>query len=515
MKAMNRSLVCGLAVVLLLWAHDASADQEWTNLSLSGEPIKHSEKAYGDLEAEFEFSRIAGHSFVGLVVRAQDARRYYVVEFPFCGQQIREGHFWAAITRMDETGYAKVLMLERVPGVPGEAGLWHQARVVVKGDEIRLWVNGRPLPPVRDAAYPAVGRVGMVQWNDCGFRNLRIRGTETLAPAWDEAAKPVQNWFRPTPSLDGCPYPKRAPNGDLLMSINKSVMRSTDQGRTWKEVWRTETDRPSGVGALAKTADGRMILVRQSSVANPCLIEVTDSTDNGQSWSPFVNAGELKFAEAVNYVSTYGQVLELRDGALAWFGFATVESPTFVEGGHRYRPAQIPGRMCFCIRSEDGGRTWSAPVNIDGPNPRPDQWMSFKDQVSEVTAMETLEGEIVVFNRPGTAWAMWETRSKDGGKTWTPMSTGPFLSYASAAVPRATASGALVVGGRFPALAIYVSRDNGMTWETYQADTETWAMGNMYEVAPDVVLYLYGSQGGGALRAQLIQITPDGIKPIR
>jgi hypothetical protein len=87
------------------------------------------------------------------------------------------------------------------------------------------------------------------------------------------------------------------------------------------------------------------------------------------------------------------------------------------------------------------------------------------------------------------------------------------LSYACAAPPRATASGALVVGGRFPGLAIYVSRDNGMTWDTYQIDTELWAMGGMYEVEPDVVLWIYGS--GGRLRGQLIRITPDGVEPVR
>lgn len=169
--------------------------------------------------------------------------------------------------------------------------------------------------------------------------------------------------------------------------------------------------------------------------------------------------------------------------------------------------------MSFCLRSDDGGRTWSNPVNIDGPNPQPKFWMSYKDGPSEVTALETLDGEIVAFVRPGVAWAMWETRSKDGGRTWTPLSSGPFLSYACAAPPRATASGTLVVGGRFPALAIRVSRDSGMTWETYQIDTEIWAMGGMYEVEPDVVLWVYGS-GNDQLRAQRIRITPRGVEPV-
>ena len=38
-----------------------------------------------------------------------------------------------------------------------------------------------------------------------------------------------------------------------------------------------------------------------------------------------------------------------------------------------------------------------------------------------------------------------------------------------------------------------------------------WAMGGMYEVAPDVVLWVYGS--GDRLRGQFIRITPTGVEP--
>jgi hypothetical protein len=44
---MNRARVCGFAVVLLS-AYGARADESWTSLSLSGDAIKHSEKACGD-----------------------------------------------------------------------------------------------------------------------------------------------------------------------------------------------------------------------------------------------------------------------------------------------------------------------------------------------------------------------------------------------------------------------------------------------------------------------------------
>lgn len=490
------------------------------------------ERAYADLEAEFEFRRDGSQGGVGLIVRAQDARRYHGVEFPFCSQQIREGHFWAAITRMDETGYAKVLMCERVPGVPAEAGLWQKARVTARGDEIRLWVNGRPLPPVQDRACPPAGFVGLMSWDACSVRNLRVSGTESAARVWDAAVQPVRPWFHPWPTADkqqGTPGLTRASNGDLLLVVNTTLLRSGDLGRTWQEIWnaangRADTSKPGfpgttgfdNIGTLAATPDGQVILVRLS-VRRPFVIEVARSSDCGRTWSKYGQVGELKLGEHVNQAYLYGSILELKDGGLLAFGHCVPDNPGGVEvilhQGIRYRPAPVPGQICFCLRSDDGGRTWSDPVNLDGANPRPDLWMSYNDQASEVNAIETLDGEIVAFNRPGVSWAMWETRSRDGGRTWSPFASGPFLSYACAAPPRATASGSLVVGGRFPALAVRVSRDNGMTWETYRIDTEPWAMGGMFEVAPDVVLWVYAS-GARQLRAQHIRITPTGLEPL-
>lgn len=557
---MKSSRTRGLVVVFLLSVVAVHAEQQWTRLSMFGDAIgqwrfvggdwkqnaegvinspgkfeQHHlaflpETAYGNVEAEFEFRRDSNHGGVGLVVRAQDAQRYYVVEFPFCGQQAREGHFWSAITRVDASGWGKVLLEERVAGVPAEAGLWQQARVALQGTEFRVWVNGRPLTVVSDATYPKTGRLGLVNWGPTSIRNLRVRGTKAKAAAWDERRQPIRPWYNPYPTADrkqGTPGLTRAPNGDLLMVVNSSLVRSTDQGRTWQSAWEgrgaaappvfdkpgSEPEALMGIGTLAKTSDGQVILVRVRN-RRPFRIEVARSDDSGKTWSRFEAAGEVKLPEVIKEAYMYGQILELRDKGLLFFG--STYHPNYelvLLEGRRYRQAPVPGMMSFCLRSDDGGRTWSNPVNIDGPNPQPKFWMSYKDGPSEVTALETLDGEIVAFVRPGVAWAMWETRSKDGGRTWTPLSSGPFLSYACAAPPRATASGTLVVGGRFPALAIRVSRDSGMTWETYQIDTEIWAMGGMYEVEPDVVLWVYGS-GNDQLRAQRIRITPRGVEPV-
>ena len=492
------------------------SDERWD--TLTQQLAVCTDAAWGDAEATFEFRRNHGTCGLGMAVRARDAQHYYAVEFPYCGQQIREGHFWAVITRVDRTGWGTVLMQQRVPGVPGEAGIWHQARIVLRGNTIQLFVNGRPLPPVEDDTYPATGFVGLINWGECSIRDLRVTGTQSPAPPWDDAVKPVRPWFNPYPNDDdddhqGTDGPARAPNGDMLMIINQTLVRSTDQGRTWQKLCDVETDHPLGPGTLAATSDGRVIRVRVNNL-KPFIIEVADSSDNGQTWSPFQQVGEMKLHDVINEAYMYGSVVELRDGGLLYFGYTYPPNwELVVEDGVRYRQGPMPGLMNFCIRSGDNGRTWADPVNIDGPNPVPKLWMGFKDQPSEISAVETQDGEVIAFVRPGTAWAIWETHSSDGGRTWTPMATGPFLSYACAAPPRATASGALVVGGRFPALAIHVSRDNGMTWQTYQIDTEGRAMGGMVEAAPDVVLWAYGS-GDPQLRAQLIHITPTTVEPL-
>ncbi|MBM3804001.1 MAG: DUF1080 domain-containing protein [Acidimicrobiia bacterium] len=247
---MKSSRTRGLVVVFLLSVVAVHAEQQWTRLSMFGDAIgqwrfvggdwkqnaegvinspgkfeQHHlaflpETAYANVEAEFEFRRDSNHGGVGLVVRAQDAQRYYVVEFPFCGQQAREGHFWSAITRVDASGWGKVLLEERVAGVPAEAGLWQQARVALQGTEFRVWVNGRPLTVVSDATYPKTGRLGLVNWGPTSIRNLRVRGTKAKAAAWDERRQPIRPWYNPYPTADrkqGTPGLTRAPNGDLLM----------------------------------------------------------------------------------------------------------------------------------------------------------------------------------------------------------------------------------------------------------------------------------------------------------
>ena len=71
-----------------------------------------------------------------------------------------------------------------------EEAVWHQVRVRVEGDEIRLSVDGRAFEPVRDATFTGPGRVGLMEFRGAHFRNLAVRGVPEEAPRWKADIKP-------------------------------------------------------------------------------------------------------------------------------------------------------------------------------------------------------------------------------------------------------------------------------------------------------------------------------------
>ena len=46
-------------------------------------------------------------------------------------------------------------------------------------------------------------------------------------------------------------------------------------------------------------------------------------------------------------------------------------------------------------------------------------------------------------------------------------------------------------------------------------DGSLWVMGQMVEIAPDVVLYVYYDSHETLMRAQFIHVTPSGLIPVK
>jgi hypothetical protein len=297
------------------------------------------------------------------------------------------------------------------------------------------------------------------------------------------------------------------------------LIRSTDNGRSWSQQELLPKNLRGGV--LHCTRDGRLVMhfVRSE---RPFEILLSTSEDNGRAWTEPKSIGRLEFAENLgvdNVHPWYGGILELRDGTLLRFGFTRSKRGRASDwkevGGHRYWGPLTEGEIGFCISSTDGGLTWSKPSNLDGANPRPKYWTIPKES-SETSAAQTRQGKILALIRSYSSPWMWETWSEDGGISWTPETRGPFAMYACTDSMVATASGVLIIGGRHPGMALQASYDDGITWQCYRIDTSFWANGTMYEVEPDLVLFVYGGKySHPRQRAQLIRVTEDGLEPVQ
>jgi hypothetical protein len=252
------------------------------------------------------------------------------------------------------------------------------------------------------------------------------------------------------------------------------------------------------------------------SVDPPFAINRFVSTDHGQTWSEPTQVGEVKFPGEFPWQKFYaGCLLETRNGTLCLFAYTDMEETLRNLNGRMYRDLPVPWSSGYCLRSTDGGNSWSDPVDIDGGPRDESKWMIAKEG-SETSAGQTRDGKIIALVRPWSSPVMWETWSPDDGATWQPLARGPFPMYACNNSMLATQSGALVIGGRFPGMGIQASFDDGMTWKGYSIDSAIWANGAMFEIEPNVVLFIYGGKDGlTELRAQIFRVTADNLEPVR
>ncbi|MCE7987072.1 MAG: exo-alpha-sialidase [Caldilinea sp. CFX5] len=266
------------------------------------------------------------------------------------------------------------------------------------------------------------------------------------------------------------------PQGRLIC-LSKSgagyvTAESADRGRTWSALTplalAPTPPNLSGIHlgpqAFVNLADGAMLLLGYGSRpdlnkegltiytwgSHHCQAFVCRSTDDGHTWSPWVNL----------------------DNA----GIDTYSDPA--------HPERLLGRPI------EG--------NLD---------------LTEVCATQVRDGRILALIRPIYSPWMWESWSEDGGLTWTPCVRGPFPGYATPNLLR-TQAGALLVAHRLPTMTINRSGDEGATWdEGTQIDSAIWVMGAMVEVAPAVVLYVYWDSFESLMRAQYLRVTPTGLEP--
>ncbi len=489
--------------------------------------------AYRDLTAEFDFRITTNHADAGFILRAQDPAHFYLVHFPNGGQQYRAQHFWAALSVSDGSGHLRFLKLALVRRVPSNLGLWKKARIEVAGDEFRLFVNGYEAFTVRDRTIPAAGRMGVAGFTQFEIRNLRVEGDALPEQGWNENVRLPKPWFVPAPVAElgwqHRPSLTMTRRGTLLMLMNTTkrktmvdprepgnatvLLRSTDQGRTWTppEV------RPELTGCeLLTLKDGSLIAIKTGTPPHETRLPVAneiwrmESRDDGHTWSqPEKARWDGPFPRDPKTLGG-NYTVQLRDGTIVLF---LLGSHSSTQKGMNILTWSSFHTSAFSTRSTDGGRSWSAPVNLDANPAWPPGSPAYEGNLdlTEAVGAETGDGRILALTRPIYSPWMWESWSEDGGKTWGPAMRGPFPGYAPLPMLR-TAGGAILIATRFPGITLRASYDDGRTWdEGLYVDSSIWAMGDMVEVEPNLVFLAYMDSFEGPVRAQFLRVGPRGL----
>ena len=475
--------------------------------------------AYGDVVVECDFQAgyaATGAGDAGIVLRAQDARHHYWVHTPWVGQTTRAKHFWLAISKLDASGWARNLALQVVPGVPAETHRWYRLRVEAQGPHIRTWVDGVPGPAVTDDTYH-IGCVGMAGYGEFRCRGLRVAAARVALPLDWSPDPPQIDWFALLPDFRGVtdrqkPHNlRRLPDGTLVLTFDDREVhytsRSHDGGTTWDEPLVLPADR---VGALHVTREGRLWACNFVEG----VFRRSESTDAGRTWGaveeyPLTEPWPENPRLGPNF---YGQgIYEAPDGTLVVFLHGALaeshEHDLFTWGSYK---AQV-----YSIRSTDGGKTWSAPVNVDGVRKQGRQRGVLPGclDLIEPVASFTADGRLLAYCRPIYSPTMWQATSTDAAQTWDAVAIGPFPGYSAGMI--CTSSGALLVAHRFPNTTIHTSLDGGCSWDAGTGvDWPVWASGKFVEVAPDVVLFVYRDDHIRHMRGQFIRITEHGLEPL-
>ena len=501
-------------------------------------------KAFSDVTVEFDYKAgylEGGTGTAGLILRAPDGGRGYMVQFSWNGQTMRAKNFWAGLAELSGDGYLRHLKFNLVDGVPPETDRWYSVKVVASGPRIRVWVDGFEALDCNDNKYTS-GFIGLAGYGQFWFRNIRYSGTEANIPTWDGKANIRRlATVLPLPSNpinQGCV----APNGDIIIATGKELLRSTDKARTWtKEQLPTHLMDISGMGnTIHTTADGRLIAV--GNVGGYITLKqgphhafyMSESADSGKTWSetklcPLKDDHAWPTNLALNpnvrgqaYLGPWGPLVETADGTLLRFFLG---GPGHMPGYDNILAWGSAHAVARVFRSTDQGQSWSGPIEIDRPaayrQPRGSVQGSLDFTETNAVAMGNT---VMSVTRPIYGPGMWQSWSHDAGATWDAAARTSFPGYA-ASMTR-TQNGTIVVAHRFPGYSINISRDDGRNWDQGTIiDWQPWGQGALLEVEPNVLLVTYMNIDHGdwhnlvktdqsPLLAQRFRITDDRIIPL-
>ena len=537
------------------------------NLSESSMAIR-TDLCLADETIECDFILHSPEGQFGLVFGAQDRGHYYWAYLPRWGQNWRARAVYAAIARVDGTGHARNVALMLMPGVPAHWNARLSMKVVRRGDQIQMYMNGVKGPFAIDDTYGA-GWAGVSGHTDYRVTNLQLTGTADESRSWPAAGERRQMWFQPDTDTG---YGKvrqtftllKLHNGDLLAGICSQdaafftwegdkhaqvrLYLSRDAGRSWQRhgdalpapatvappAQQVPYNMPWGIrwfepkpGVIRAFCHGPAVkgaIERLKDIEKPeDILSYRDSDDQGLTWTapqPAALVGnwskEIYRTGCHNHVYGFTQ---LRDGTLLTLFLHHYSNDykrirKLGEGTWGTNIAQP-----YVSRSEDNGLTWQVPVPMDNaalfdgvePDSPHGGW-------SETAFAELPSGRIVAVCRPYRSPYGWQTHSDDGGRTWQCCT---YLPFSPSGGPQmiATQSGYLAVVSRETGLGLHTSVDGGVNWDAGTLlDHDCWFNGFMVEAEPDVALIFYFCPGrrsdeSSCPRMQRVRITKDGPVP--
>lgn len=451
-------------------------------------------ESYGDvsLEANYSVRQTNGVMAVGFVIGATSSEDFFRVHYDR----------WSAILYRNESGGAtKELKRSKKRQ---DAGKWYSAKLVRRGKTLEVFFNGEKLYDAQISGTP--GRIGFYASQTVAtVKDILIDGKRApLAEPWknmeegritrDQSQVEIL-WTRVIAQEEGrqCSWPSvaKAADGSLVAVFSGDraahvcpfgkvqMVKSEDDGETWstpRTIGKTKLDdRDAGIVTLP---DGRLFVTWFNSVAYRKYAQwlefdrsTTDaerranwgyygiwSSDNGKTWTAPEKLVTLRSQ------TPHGPIL-LKDGTLMQFGrrFDDSLKRMFMPGWYKEHTT------IMVERSTDGGRTWStrceAIADATGENERYKHWMH------EPHVAEFPNGELVALVRCDRAKdvLMRQTRSTDGGRTWTPMTSSPLSGLPPHLLVLKDGRLLATYGRRTPTHGgfgeyIAVSRDVGHTW---------------------------------------------------
>lgn len=256
-------------------------------------------------------------------------------------------------------------------------------------------------------------------------------------------------------------YPKATPSTTLIGSAT-----SSDGGRTWSppKVLYEEKEQGRAVGDPNMLVDGNTVFVYWTRVHSPNTIKkawtwVIKSTDNGATWS---QPQEIAIPRQYTPGKQHNAIV-LADGSYA-MGISWDHWP---EHGLNARTEGEMNLSSGILLSKDG-LNWALygdlHVFVEKVTPHS------TNGLAEPSIVQLPDGEIYMLLRSGSSHH-YESRSRDGGITWTPPGPSPLVGHNTpAALWRLSNAKNEIVAvwnnspiNRFP-LSVALSADGGRTW---------------------------------------------------